>query len=122
MAISVDAARFNITVDSSKATPSFDDTGSRFIGHLKEGWDGTNFSGDALTATGSVPVTLASGDDFKLGFVQFAKGVTWQAFYAGRTPKEGSIVLDFFLPPAMTTILLLDGSNAKLPPPFYRSP
>jgi hypothetical protein len=121
MAVRIDASKFKIVVDDSKAKPGSDKGPKRVFGHLTEGWSGSNWTGDALTATGSVPVTLGPTDMFDLGFVQLARGVTWQGFYAGRTAKEGSIILDYFLPPAMTSTLLLDGGSQNITDPWYRA-
>jgi hypothetical protein len=120
MAVRIDAAKFKIVVDDSGAKPGSDIGPKRVFGHLTQGWSGSNWTDDAVTATGSVPVTMGPEDTMDLGFVQLAKGVTWQGFYAGRTAKEGSIVLDYFLAPAMTSTLLLDAGTQTVTDPWYR--
>ena len=121
MTISVDAARFKLTVAIRRRSPirrhrdalhrSFR-PGMGRRGVLRRRNNRKRLRSRHLGKRGRL----------KLGLVQFARGVTWQAFYAGRTPKEGSIILDFFLPPAMTSTLLLDAANERTPEPFYRSP
>ena len=72
------------------------------------------------------PQCLSAGpqaelDRLELGFVQIAKATTFKAFYAGRKRSEGGIALDYFVPPALTRTVLLDGTkNAR--DPWYRNP
>lgn len=115
-----------MTIDDSKVNPFFTiDSQQHFLfGHLTEGWSGTDWVGDALTCTASVPVSGPQGevDRVEIGFVQLARTTTFQAFYGGRIQQEGGIGLNYFVPPALTnTMFFLDGTKGTRDP-WYRNP
>lgn len=124
MAISIASAQAVLTIDSAGVAPAGQVVNDTFLfGHLTTGFSGSDFSGDALTCLGTVPVSgpAVEVDRLELGFVQVARAVSFQAFYAGRMHSEGGIALDFFIPPALNGKVLLDGSNNPRDP-WYRNP
>lgn len=98
MAVTFDTTRFRIDVKDSAAKPAHAFIGDHMFGHLTRGFVGGKYVDDAITATASVPFTMAPDDDVQFGFVQLARAVTWKATYFGRVPAEGSIELDYFAP------------------------
>jgi len=89
---------------------------------LTEGWSGSDWTGDAITCTATEPIKNKDpSQGVDLGFVQVARGTIFHAFYAGRIPSEGSIGLNFFIPPAFPQSVVLDGSG-NTPDPWYRVP
>ena len=124
MAVSIASNQAVLTIDSSGVKPAGQVVNDTFLfGHLTTGFRGGDFTGDALTCLGTVPVSgpAAEVDRLELGFVQVARAVTFQAFYAGRMHSEGGIALDYFVPPALNAKVLLDGSNNPRDP-WYRNP
>lgn len=124
MAISIASNQAVLTIDSSGVTPAGQVVNDTFLfGHLTTGFSGSDFTGDALTCLGTVPVSgpAAEVDRLELGFVQVARAVSFQAFYAGRMSFEGGIALNYFFPPALSATVLLDGANNPRDP-WYRNP
>lgn len=125
MAIQIAAGQASLKIDTSLARPDSTYTGNGvfIIGHLTTGWSGTDFVGDAVTCTGTVPVSgpATDVDRLELGFVQIARAKSFVAFYAGRTANEGSIGLDYFQPPALNAKFILDGTKGARDP-WYRNP
>ena len=124
MTISIASNQAVLTIDSSGVTPAGQVVNDTFLfGHLTTGFSGSDFTGDALTCLATVPVNgpAAEVDRLEVGFVQVARAVSFQAFYAGRMPSEGGIALDYFVPPALMAKVLLDGSNSPRDP-WYRNP
>jgi hypothetical protein len=125
MAVTIQQAQATITPEFKEAKPdhAFNANNSILFGHLTHGWNGSDWIDDAVTATGSVPIIgpQAETDLVELGFVQIAKAVTFQAFYAGRVPSEGSVALNYFVPPAMTSPVFLDRTKTAREP-WYRNP
>ena len=124
MAISIASNQAVLTIDSSGVVPAGQVVNDTFLfGHLTTGFSGSDFTGDALTCGATVPVSgpAAEVDRTELGFVQVARAVSFQAFYAGRIHSEGGIGLDYFIPPALSAKVLLDGSNNPRDP-WYRNP
>jgi hypothetical protein len=123
--IATDQAQLKITSSGVIPGSTLDKNGVFLFGHLTNGWNGSDWVADALTCTGSVPVSGPQDelDRLEIGFVQIARASGFRAFYGGRTEKEGSIGLDYFLPPALTKTVLLDGgSSSGLRDPWYRNP
>lgn len=125
MAIKIADSKAVLTVTDTKAKPSFDFNPDKtfLFGHLTEGWNGSDWVGDAITCTATVPISgpQTEVDRLELGFVQVARAVVFQAFYAGRMFSEGGIALDYFVPPAMAGNVLLDGTRGARDP-WYRNP
>ena len=125
MAIQIASGQAVLTIDTAPAKPDSQISSNQtfLFGHLTTGWNGNDWVADAVTCKATVPVAgpQAETDRLELGFVQIAKATTFKAFYAGRVRKEGSIGLDYFVPPALTRTVLLDGvKNAR--DPWYRNP
>src|SRR5919197_2624649 len=125
MAVTIASAQAVLTVDDSNAKPdsTFSPNNTFLFGHLTQGWNGSDWVGDAITCTGSVPITGPQTEvgAVELGFVQVARAVSFQAFYARRIASEGGIALNYFVAPALTKTALLDGTrNAR--DPWYRNP
>lgn len=125
MAVQIAANQAVLTIDEKLAVPDSDFNLQKtfMFGHLTKGWNGVDFVDDAVTCKGSVPVSGPRDEveNLELGYVQLARAVSFKAFYGGRIPGEGSIALDYFVPPAMTSTVLLDGvKNAR--DPWYRNP
>jgi hypothetical protein len=124
MAVSIASNQAVLTIDSSGVRPASQVVNETFLlGHLTTGFSGSDFTGDALTCSATVPVSgpAAEIDRLEVGFVQVARAVSFQAFYAGRMPSEGGIALDYFIPPALNAKVLLDGTNSPRDP-WYRNP
>lgn len=124
MAITISSNQAVLTIDSSGVTPAGQVVNDTFLfGHLTTGFSGSDFTGDALTCLGTVPVSgpAVEADRLEVGFVQVARAASFQAFYAGRMHSEGGIALDYFVPPALNANVLLDGSNSPRDP-WYRNP
>lgn len=121
MAASLDPKRIQITIQNQGASPdwatSADD--AFLLGHLGTGWSGSDWTADAITATASIPVSNPGQAEF--GFVQLARANRFQAYYAGRLSREGSVTLDYFVPPALKQKIMLDGGGS-LRDPWYREP
>jgi hypothetical protein len=126
MAIQIASSQAVLTVTDADAKPSFDfDAGKTFLfGHLTKGWSGSDWVDDAITCTATVPVSgpRAETDLLEVGFVQVARAVSFQAFYAGRIASEGGIALNYFVPPALASNALLDGGSKGARDPWYRNP
>lgn len=125
MAIQIAAAQAVLTIDDNLAQPGsqVDATQTFLFGHLTRGWDGRDWVEDAIVCTGAVPISgpQSEVDRVELGFVQIARATSFQAFYAGRIASEGGIALNYFVPPALTTTILLDGTSGARDP-WYRNP
>lgn len=125
MAVQIASAQAVLTIDETAAKPNsqINPNQTFLFGHLTSGWNGNDWVADAVTCRATVPVAgpQAELDRLELGFVQIAKATTFKAFYAGRKRSEGGIALDYFVPPALTRTVLLDGTkNAR--DPWYRNP
>jgi hypothetical protein len=125
MAVAIASAQAVLTVDDSNAKPdsAFSSDNSFLFGHLTQGWSGSDWTGDAITCIATVPITGPQTEvaAVELGFVQIARAVSFQAFYAGRIASEGGIALNYFVAPALSKTVLLDGTrNAR--DPWYRNP
>jgi hypothetical protein len=125
MGIQIAADKAAMTIASSDAKPDgqFDQNRAFLFGHLTKGWNGNDWVADAITCTATVPVSGPQSelDRLELGFVQVARAVSFQAFYAGRMASEGGIALNYFVPPALASTVLLDGANNPRDP-WYRNP
>lgn len=125
MSLQIPADKAALTIEDGAVVPdlTLDKFSNRIFGHLTKGWSGSDWTGDALTCKGSVPVSGPESElqGLELGFVQLARATSYQAFYAGRIRKEGSISLNYFIPPAMTSTILLDGTKTARDP-WYRNP
>lgn len=115
---------FSITKAGAVAGSAIDDNKNRFFGHLTKGWDGSSWKDDAITWRANVPTTLtaAERDTWDFGFVQIAEATLFQAFYSSRIRSEGAIILNYFIKPAMTQTILLDGGEKGVAEPWYRLP
>jgi hypothetical protein len=126
MAIQIATDKAVLTVSDSSARPGsqVDTTRGFLFGHLSQGWNGSDWVADAITCSATVPVAgpQSEVDRLELGFVQIARAVSFQAFYAGRIHSEGGIALNYFVPPALTTAVLLDGASRNARNPWYRNP
>jgi hypothetical protein len=125
MAVSIDSARTKIFIDIDDAKPDskIDTQKNVLLGHLTRGWDGSNWNDDAVVIDAIVPINgpKSETDKVELGFVQIARATDYKAFYAGRMASEGSIILDYFIPPALPSPIMLDGlKDAR--DPWYRNP
>jgi hypothetical protein len=125
MAIRVVNNQAALTIDASGAKPDsqFSANNTFLFGHLGQGWNGNDWVGDAITCKASVPITgpQAETDRVELGFVQIARALSFQAFYAGRIASEGGIALNYFQPPALASKVLFDGTKGARDP-WYRNP
>lgn len=122
--IHVDRATIKPQAKSAKPDFQLDKAKNRIFGHLTDGWSGSNWTGDAVTWTASVPVDMTLNDVslWEFGFVQFAEATSFEAFYSGRYNHEGSIGTYYFVPPALTQKIILDGADKDQPEPWYRAP
>ncbi|MBL9010109.1 MAG: hypothetical protein JNL56_02915 [Alphaproteobacteria bacterium] len=126
MAGTLDAKQVSFAIVSTGAVAgsAVDDSKNRFFGHLTKGWNGKIWDADAITWTANAPSTIpaAERDSWDFGFVQIAEATKFQAFYSSRIPSEGAIIVDYFIKPAMTQTILLDGGSKTAPEPWYRDP
>jgi hypothetical protein len=126
MAGSLDAKQISFAVTSTGAVAgsAVDDSKNRFFGHLTKGWNGRIWNEDAITWKASAPSSIPAKEvpDWEFGFVQIAEATQFQAFYSSRIPSEGAIILDYFIKPAMTQTILLDGGSSTASEPWYREP
>ena len=130
MAVQVAANQAVLTIDEAGAKPDFAFTNNNtfLLGHLTTGFSGTDFVGDAITCNATVPVSgpLAEVSGLELGFVQIAEAESFQAFYGGRIVSEGGIALNYFVPPALSNTVLIDGTTRSggtaTRDPWYRNP
>ena len=115
---------FSIDKAGAVASSKTNENQNRLYGHLTKGWDGSIWKEDAITWRANVPTTLTADerDTWDFGFVQIAEATKFQAFYSARIPSEGAIILDYFLKPAMTQTILLDGGEKGVADPWYRLP
>jgi hypothetical protein len=122
----VQASGFAFTTVKTGAKPDCkpDLDQGRLKGHLTKGFDGATWKDDAITWKASVPTTLSAAErqSWEFGFVQIAEATQFQSFYAGRIPREGSITLDYFIPPALPKTIWLDEGDKFAELPWYRSP
>jgi hypothetical protein len=83
----------------------------------------------AWQAIGQVDVTFVDNSpqarpelqDWNFGFIQFMEVRVLNAFYAGRTPSDGGILLQGHSPPALSRNLGRDSFGADVNPPWTRS-
>ncbi len=96
----------------------------RLKGHLTKGFIGDDWKDDAISWKASAPTTLSAAErqSWEFGFVQIAEATSFQSFYAGRIPREGSVTLDYFVPPALSKTILLDNGDKAAQLPWYRMP
>jgi hypothetical protein len=125
MAIQIASTQAALTIDDAPAQPSsqYDESNTFMFGHLTSGWNGSDWVDDAITCTGTVPISGPQDevDRVELGFVQIARATSFKAFYSGRVASEGGIALDYFVPPALTSTVILDGTKGARDP-WYRNP
>lgn len=101
MAIKIDESSASISLVWGGVKPRISGTQDAMAAHLTKGYrppvkgQRTNM-GAAWTAKGSVQVSMGLSDSmasWSFGFIQLARTNRWEAYYAGRTRKEGSTTL-----------------------------
>ena len=122
MPLTLNAGSAGIDPDVAKAKADATPGKRSVFFHLTEGFDVDVVEGQgvqpqkALSAKGHVKVGLSGAkptDGWQFGFVQLTKLIAGQAFYAGRTSREGSIAVMFER--AMPAPLLLDSLPDRTP-------
>jgi hypothetical protein len=121
MSLIIDPRSIAIDVSADSAKPAvFLGNSDVIVCHLTQGFDPTLIDkpvpmGPALTAVGHARVTGGDPKGHLFGFLQIARVDFAANFYAGRTPKEGTVGLVFSEPPALTQAVLLDADPGALP-------
>lgn len=118
----IDLSTVKLTVDTtgSKAdlfvVPASGTTAAFAHCHLTRGanksGNGQTF-GDAIKMTGAVDILLGSNDsqDFSFNFLQFGNLMVRSALWGGRTAGEGSILINYAIPPSYNTNPSLDSTK-----------
>jgi hypothetical protein len=131
MAVVFDNASAGIDVAAGSARPAAHIGRNNITCHLTQGFDADrpgDQQGMAWTAVGHINFTKApadSLDELSIGFIQFGKVNSLSLFYAGRTPREGSITIIADVPPALTQRVFLDSEAQRdgvRISPFTRKP